>query len=362
MMKKAVLTLLCSLSVVFLACDAGSPPGEDVSVRDSAGVRIVENRRPAWGTGEGWRLADSPSVVIGVTDRGEGPLDPKSVFRTSDGEIVIADGGQFGDHRVLVYDQEGRLQRGMGRKGEGPCEFQQLWWAAPYRGDSIAAYDQARHAVTFFGPGGECGRTTGLPQGTSQRRMMMWGAVGPYPDGSILAHPVGYPNIPSRPGPVWYLHSLLRAGDGGVRDTLGHFRAFQVYWTGEHLDELAFARRAVATLDGFDLLYGDATDFEFRRIDTAGVLKRIVRRAFEPVPTTGDELADYPFADYADTKPAYSGLLADASGHVWVQDFTLLGPFLPPNPPPEPLVHLRAGRQMAGTSGSARRTASDERL
>ncbi len=347
-----LLGLLCAHTVSASACDAGPSPTEDVSVRDSGGVRIVENRRALWGPEEGWRLADSPSLVIEVSEDGEGPYDPASVFRTSGGEIVVADGYMVGEHRVLVYDAEGRLQREMGRAGEGPCEFSQLWWALPYRGDSIAAYDQGGHAVSVFATDGSCGRTIKLPMGTPRRNAFYWGAVGPYPDGSILAHPFGDLEIPSSPGPAWYHHSLLRVGRDGASDTLGRFRATQVYWTGEATTRLAFARSAVSTLDGFDLIHGDQTSFEFRRFDAAGALKQIVRLAVGPVPVTEDELTGFlaGFEHHVDTEPAYSALLVDASGNTWVEGFRHPDPAAPPK---QPLpgrwyIFARDGRWLGG--------------
>lgn len=351
--RNLVSTVPCALTVIATACEAGPPLPDDFSVRDSADVRILENRRAAWGPSDVWHLDDVPAVVIEVSEDRDGPYDPASVFRTPEGEIVVADGHMVGEHRILVYDREGELQRVMGRLGEGPCEFRQLWWAAPYRGDSIAAYDQGRHAVTVFAPDGSCGRTIGLPTGTLQRHAFHWGAVGPYPDGSILARPFGDAlNAPSSPGPVWAQQALLRVGeDGAVQDTLGHFRASQVYWTGQEADRLAFGRASVSTLDGFDLIHGDQTSFEFWRIDTLGVLRQIVRLEFETVPVEEVDLTGFlaGFEYHLDTKPAYSALVADSLGNIWV------GEYRHPGVPPDSrsmdwLIFARDGRWLGNVA------------
>ena len=75
------------------ACgDGGSTSGDDVAggpvVRDSAGVRVVENRAPAWAPGTGWRLADSPHLDLGAL---EGPAATQ-FFQISDG-TMFSDGG-----------------------------------------------------------------------------------------------------------------------------------------------------------------------------------------------------------------------------------------------------------------------------
>ena len=54
--------------LVFCAVGCGGEAarqGAAAVVRDSAGIRIVENSGPAWAEGAGWRVADSPLVSIG---------------------------------------------------------------------------------------------------------------------------------------------------------------------------------------------------------------------------------------------------------------------------------------------------------
>ena len=119
-----------------------SAPAAEPVIRDSAGVRIVENVAPLWTSPEqAWRLSTEPRVEI----RGSGqvaeqmPLDPASVYRASNGWYVVADGMFAGWDEVMLFDEAGRFMASYGREGRGPCEFGQLWWAQPYRGDSIAA-------------------------------------------------------------------------------------------------------------------------------------------------------------------------------------------------------------------------------
>ena len=50
-----------------------------------------------------------------------------------------------------------------GGPGAGPCEFRQLWWAMPYRGDSIAVLDYASHTIAILSGDGACGREVRLP-------------------------------------------------------------------------------------------------------------------------------------------------------------------------------------------------------
>lgn len=67
-------------------------------VRDSAGIRIVENAVPLWTSGEEWTMDPSPLVVLRASDGTEQNrlLDPTSVDVDSRGRIVVGDGGQVG--------------------------------------------------------------------------------------------------------------------------------------------------------------------------------------------------------------------------------------------------------------------------
>jgi hypothetical protein len=140
-------------AVITIACDTQHDQvAAGPNVRDSAGIGIVSNTEPSWTEQSAWRLGPQPTVTIEVLDAEpeKGPVDPASAFRTSRGEIVVADGMMAGWHRLLVYDAQGRFLRFISRKGEGPCEFAQVWWAQPYRGDSIIVFDMGTEA--FIGP------------------------------------------------------------------------------------------------------------------------------------------------------------------------------------------------------------------
>src|SRR5690606_38057602 len=130
---------LIAAALTILACADSTPRAGDNAVRDSAGVTIVESVSPEWTNETAWLVDTTAPLVYGEGEPVERqPLDPASVFRTAAGEVVVADGNQSGWHNLLVYDANGRWLRTLGRQGQGPCEFSQVWWAAPYRGDSIA--------------------------------------------------------------------------------------------------------------------------------------------------------------------------------------------------------------------------------
>src|SRR5690606_37218699 len=119
--------LLPALLAAIAACGAADRTGDRpaTTVRDSAGIVIVENAAIPGPDELDWRIADSPSVVIG---RAEGEADDvlhsvSGAVRLRDGRIVIADGGSS---ELRFYDPQGRYRSTAGRRGGGPGEFRSL--------------------------------------------------------------------------------------------------------------------------------------------------------------------------------------------------------------------------------------------
>ncbi len=102
---------LCAFLIAAFACseagDRQSPkegsPAPGVIERDSAGIRIIESSTPAWG-GDGWRLSDTPTVIIGQREG-----DERYLFGSIGGGVVLGDG------RIAVLD------RLAGHAGPPPC-------------------------------------------------------------------------------------------------------------------------------------------------------------------------------------------------------------------------------------------------
>src|SRR5688500_14863048 len=83
------------LAVAPAACGRDGGVEGGAAVRDSAGVRIVENAAPAWTEAQAWRVEAAPALDIGTAE-GEGAYQfhlVAGVVRLSDGRIVVADRG-----------------------------------------------------------------------------------------------------------------------------------------------------------------------------------------------------------------------------------------------------------------------------
>lgn len=141
------------------ACGDGAPPSTDgPTVRDSAGVQIVDNTVPAWGPGDGWTLVPEPALAVGSLDGADPYLLSQVAAPTlrSDGSLVLANRGT---QHVRVFDPDGTLVWQAGGEGEGPGEFRSLSWIGVLPGDSVLAWDFQSRRVTVLGPDGGPART-----------------------------------------------------------------------------------------------------------------------------------------------------------------------------------------------------------
>ena len=149
-------TLLLSAcaAVTSGACGtSAASSGDDYSVRDSAGVTIVEAGRP---TGM-WRLSAEPEVRIGMVD-GEQPYlfdDVSFAGRLEDGGVVVANGG---DVEIRYFGSDGRHRATLGRVGQGPGEFIAFGNVTMGPGDTLWIRDSRNPRITVVSPREEMAR------------------------------------------------------------------------------------------------------------------------------------------------------------------------------------------------------------
>jgi hypothetical protein len=148
--------ILPALFVLTAACGNGSDDASSASpasARDSGTVRIVENTGPRWKAGDEWALDTlKPTFDVGTTDG-----DPMSqlhqvraAYRLSDGRVAVAN---MGDNTIRFFDAAGKFVKTVGRTGQGPGEFEQLWRMRKIGGDSLMALEPADLTSIFTSDG-----------------------------------------------------------------------------------------------------------------------------------------------------------------------------------------------------------------
>lgn len=347
--------------------DAGTPAEWDraeyplvTGIQDSAGVRIVENARPADDSRLPWRIGTEPLVSIGEAT-GEEPYLLHRVMDAlmlPDRRVVIVN---TGTSEIRLYDAEGVHQTTWGGTGEGPGEFQYLTGVRLWPGDSILALHTLEGASDggsswrgdIFDSTGRLGRSFRTPSGIGfpfQPAIVL-------ADGSIL----GRTSIRARgpdgrqPDEGYYRDEAeydLLGRDGTTTVSFGRYPDIEAYtgvFAGLPLTAgMAFGRRVMEAVWGDLLVIGNNDRYELRGFGRADAsLERIVRREHTITAPTRAELiearersiaegnvperfiqmgrAAAAEAPIVESYPAFSAILSDAMGHLWVREYDLPG-------------------------------------
>ncbi len=336
-----------ALPVLTAACTGPEPSVPAVTVRDSAGVEIVESTEPRWTDGSGWRLDTEPEVVIGAAEGDERYLFDRitSVRRFDDGRIAVVD---LGASRVRVYDARGRHLFDAGGPGEGPGEFQRPWFLTRVA-DTIVVYQSPPARFSWFDDAGAFLRTFTVPQ--SPGDLPVYGYVfGRFDDGSY-ALSAGSPGAPAeRPGRARESATVRRLQlDPPAIDELFTIPTEEVLvhpsggW-----NDVTFGRTTYVAADEGAIYSVESGGYAIEVRTPQGVLRRIIRRPFEARPVTDaskgryvDQLVASQTVDadraplllsilddpdrVADIMPAVRLLAVDRTGHVWAEDWDDVG-------------------------------------
>ncbi len=358
----------CTIAGVYMAtaiaaCDNDPDPFDwpvqlDHSVRDSAGITIVESGRPASGSRLEWRVGTEPQVSLGAA-LGEADYQLYEVgdaTRLADGRIVVANGGS---DQLLVFDAAGNYLAAWAGQGDGPGEFRSLAVVDRWAGDSLIAGDSEQGRASVFDLEGNHGRTTtlkGNPGGffktistdPTEHRMMQV-----LPGNTILTRDIG--GVMTQGLWRWDHSYGLASADGSDNTSLGDYPGPETYSESVHVEEERmvyvmplrhpFGKTTFTAVWGDLLAIGRNETYEIRVFASDGSLSRIVRRDHAPgTPTQAQLDARFRerFASLSDeertrrlevaanvpmvaTFPAYSNIKSDALGNLWVAEFELPG-------------------------------------
>lgn len=330
------LALVPTLVLVSVTACAEREPGVVVEV-DSAGVRIVESRAPAWPFGAEWRV--NPEPVFRLGDAGDDPSS--SFFQILDvallagGEVIVVDGGSA---EVRRYDATGLHLWSTGGRGEGPGEFRSPRYLGQREDGAFLIWDRALSRVSTIGQNGDrlgTERRSG-PDGSPLV------AFGLFDDGYWL---VALPVViqPSEPGTTWTdtveLSRYDPARDGLVRLTAVPGQRW--LWTGQSMLPVPFSPRSLRAIVGNRVAVANGSVPEVSVHDPDGALVARYRIAREREPVTESDVTHVieslvelgqgsaaVWRQWRDAmevpshEPAFDRLLADGDGNLWARRFT----------------------------------------
>lgn len=338
MPPKRMRAVLVGLAMAVPLAGCGSEAGgSGVAVRDSAGIRIVENG-PIRELPPAFLISPAPRLDLGgARDTPDEELDPRAPFlraaRLSDGGFAVSDWSA-----VKVFDANGRYLSTIGRPGDGPGEFRQLGAVCAAPGDTIVAIGYGAPRVSVFDRAGTHVRTFHVKDGSVERS-------GCFADGSLLIHSHARPDPestlpPEKAAALDRVNTVsLLAPDGSVLGVLGDFPA--------ESGSLFFQAVANTVPHGDRVYVGNGERPEIRVYTKTGALVRIIRWQQTRIPVTDELLKERAMGsvprgspssvverriEFARSRPqpatvpAYFEILVDDAGRIWVEDHPIEGP------------------------------------
>jgi len=337
-MRKLAVALALAPSLPHLAAcgDRAEPQSSIVTVRDSAGIEIVEQSSivvPRISLGE-------PYQVLGSIDGEEDAFyNVTGMDRLADGSWVVANNGTV---EVRVFDAAGAFVRSFVGRGDGPGELSSITGMAILEEDSVFVWDLIGRRGALFTAEGELGRTLSLD---ARRYVTPIGFVG----GDIVMTAAtvssGGDALGSRVN-----RSFMRGAvfDRDVElvaelDSIPGTEAWITVRESSISSRLApFGKSGQITVAGERIVTGDSGTDELRVLDSKGRLEAIWRLLGEPGQVTEEDWSRERSRqlDEAETdsgrqavramfdemprperRPAWSGLTGATDGSLWIRRY-----------------------------------------
>jgi len=341
-MRARTLAPLVAGTALVAGCAAPDVRGR-VTLRDSAGVTIVQSNGPAWDDAKRWQVSAEPLLEIGAP--GTSPEQQfqrvDGAWRLPDGRIVVADGGTS---TIRMFDPGGTPLWSVGRPGDGPGEYRLIERLGVGPRDSIWVFDYGLRRFTILAYDGATVRTVRLGG-----ELSAVGAVGRFPDGRFVVREFWSGGAAGAP-----LHSGLRrdptaiallAPDGSLMDTVAVVLGREVFISSENgravMSAPLFARAGAAAVRDSQVIAGDQERFELQVFDPDGTIRQSIRipgrdlaisdtdveRLIEeetdrrPAAERAGFRRELESMDVPPTRPAFGDLLVDDAGNLWAADY-----------------------------------------
>ena len=321
-------TFTAMLAATTLAC-ADSPVADSrhAPVRDSAGIRIVENAPPDESTPL-WSLAETPDLVIESAPDGEFTLHRVRRARFLSDDRIVVHQSPF---ELLWFDATGILLNRNGGSGDGPAESLSVVRVDLLAGDSLMAISKRPVSLKIFSPDGAFVRSVAAPVPLSA---VIFGRLGTSAWAGIS---FGGASPPARTEMFREIFHVVRYGsDLGSADTLLALGANLLYGDRSGLVSVPGGPRGHFALHSGIVVAGDSETYELKVFGSEGELRQIIRNSM-PNPVEARLIASARSrsrpagateeggprrsieAPVMETAPAYDWVFVANDGGVWIR-------------------------------------------
>jgi hypothetical protein len=236
-------------------------------------------------------------LTIGVREGDENYMFGERVYFNVDnaGNIFVTD---WDRKRIQKYGSDGKYLLTIGREGQGPGEFQNVWEPEFDKHGNLYVVDIAQKRVSFFGRDGRYLRQAGFPA-TNVSSSIYVNSRGHFilaaaetkeegEDGVRWETTVGLYDDKFQPIEVFHRenHEIKTPGGRG-EDALAQSLAAS-------MSEMAFKpapRYFLAPND--EVFFGFSSSYEIKVYSPEGKLARIIRKDYDPAPVTAKDKEQY---------------------------------------------------------------------
>jgi hypothetical protein len=280
-----VAAITFSLLILFNACGEQKALGQRTIEKEN-GVTVVRNSLEP--LNPELQIIFEEDLTIGAKEGDENYMFGNQVFVNTDddGNIYVTDGDR---RTVRKYDSDGNFLQSIGRLGQGPGEFQDMSEVRFNSEGNIYLNDLKTQRLSFFSKEGNYLKGIKFP--TRFERVVI------NSKGFFIARSVD--NVELGKGKKWdyfyglfdenfnlmaeflNLHQEVNVNKNNSKDSIAQVLA-------DSLSERAFQPYVNYVLDNNDLLYfGYPENYEIKVYSSAGKLRKIIQRDFEPLEIAG---------------------------------------------------------------------------
>ncbi len=287
-----------------------------------------------------WQIDSVPTLSIADDGALSEPAIGRAVgvSRLPEGGVVIADDGLSS---LRFFDANGRLARSVGRRGQGPGEFEYIAWLRRC-GDSLYVKDIGDRSISVFALDGVLSRSAGDSEVFGERPTYHSACNS----SGVFVHN-GWQLGDRTPGRTrWIVPYWVTGTDGVTRAELGEHAGSERLvvrtasgggGSGPH----PLGRNPVLAIGRERVYIGTADSFFVMAFTLDGTPAGALRNSDADLATTAEDIArfkrldtlganesdkaravrEWSTVEFPPTIPAYDAMLVDAADHVWVRRY-----------------------------------------